>query len=97
MFELFDPALGVHITHGTNLPHWFQSNASYFVTFRTEDSIPADVSRRWYAHRADWLEHHGIPPAAPDWRAQLDRLPEYARRDFHKTFSQSYMEALDKG
>ncbi len=97
MFELFDPQLGVHIAHGTKLPHWFQPNASYFVTFRTEDSIPADVSRRWYARRADWLEHHGIPPSAPDWRTQLNQLPEYARREFHNTFSQEYMDALDKG
>jgi len=97
MFELFDPQLAVQISHGTNLPHWFQHNATYFITFRTEDSIPAEVSRKWYARRAAWLELHHIPPTAPDWRDQLNQLPEYARRQFHQTFSQSYMESLDKG
>ena len=97
LFDLFDPKADTRIQTGSSLPHWYQPGVSYFVTFRTEDSIPADVSRRWYAHRADWLSQHGISPADPIWRDQFARLPEHARRQFHETFSRQYMESLDKG
>jgi type I restriction enzyme R subunit len=97
MFELFDPKADVRIQAGSSLPHWYQAGVSYFVTFRTEDSIPADVSRRWYAQRANWLLQNGIPPDDPRWRDRLWQLPETARRQFHDTFSRQYLEALDKG
>ena len=97
MFELFDPKGDVRIEQGTHLPHWFQPRVSYFVTFRTEDSIPADVSRRWHARRAAWLAKHGISIGSPAWKTQLSALPEPLRREFHETFSREYMESLDKG
>src|SRR4051794_10756775 len=97
MFKLFDREAGVRIEQGSNLPHWFQPGASYFVTFRTEDSIPLDVSRRWYTRRFEWLQQHGIKPTTANWRGQLNELPETLRREFHEMFSQQYMEALDKG
>ena len=97
MFELFDPEGDVRITKGTNLPHWFQPGVTYFITFRTEDSIPANVSRRWYAERARWLGQHGIAASEGDWQDQLASLPKDLRRTFHETFSRQYMENLDKG
>ena len=97
MFELFDPKADVCIRAGSSLPHWYQAGVSYFVTFRTDDSIPADVSRRWHAQRADWLRHKGISADDPRWRDRLWELPEAARRQFHDTFSRQYMEMLDKG
>ena len=97
MFELFDPEAGVRIEKGASQPHWYQPGVSYFVTFRTEDSMPVEVSRRWYAQRADWLQRHGISMANRNWREQLDRLDVALRREFHETFSRQYLEALDKG
>jgi len=97
VFELFDPKGDVRIEKGTNLPHWFQQGVSYFVTFRTEDSIPADVSHRWHARRASWLAKRGISIGSPAWKTQLSKLPEALRREFHETFSREYMESLDKG
>ena len=97
MFELFDPKSDLRIERGANLPHWFQPGVSYFVTFRTEDSIPAEVSRRWHARRATWLLNHGISMCEPNWRDCLDRLAEDERREFHETFSRQYLESLDKG
>jgi putative transposase len=97
MFELFDPDADVRISMGTNLPHWYQPGVSYFVTFRTEDSMPVEVSRRWHAQRADWLERHGISMGNRNWRDQLDRLDVALRREFHETFSRQYLETLDKG
>jgi type I restriction enzyme R subunit len=97
VFELFDPKADVYIREGSSLPHWYQAGVSYFVTFRTEDSIPVDVSRRWHAQRADWLRRNGILPDAPKWQERLSQLPETARRQYHDTFSRQYLEALDKG
>jgi putative transposase len=97
MFELFDPDADVRIRMGTSLPHWYQPGVSYFVTFRTEDSMPVEVSRRWHAQRADWLQRHGISMGNRDWREQIDRLDVALRREFHETFSRQYLETLDKG
>jgi putative transposase len=97
MFDLFDPKEDVCIRQGSSLPHWYQPGVSYFVTFRTEDSIPADVGRRWHAQRADWLRRHGIALDDRTWRDRLLELPEASRRQYHETFSRQYLEFLDKG
>ena len=97
MFELFDPKSELRIERGANLPHWFQPGVSYFVTFRTEDSIPADVSRSRHARRAAWLLNHGISMSEPNWKDCLDQLAECERREFHETFSRQYLDSLDKG
>jgi type I restriction enzyme R subunit len=93
VFELFDPAAKFEIRHSTNLPHWHQPEVTYFVTFRTEDSIPTKVQQRWYAERAEWLKRHGIV----DYKLQFPGLPLLLRQEFHERFSRSYMENLDKG
>jgi type I restriction enzyme R subunit len=82
---------------GTSLPHWYQPGVSYFVTFRTEDSMSVEVSRRWHAQRADWLQRHKISMGNRNWQEQLDRLDAALRREFHETFSRQYLEALDRG
>ena len=97
MFELFDPSSEFRITDGTSLPHWYQPGVTYFVTFRTEDSLPAEVSRRWYAERGRWLEQRGISAPGPNWRDQLAALPRKQRKQLHESFSRQYMENLDKG
>ena len=97
MFKLFDPNSEFQITEGSNLPHWFQPQATYFITFRTEDSIPRHIVRRWYANRSAWLAQHSISISMPDWKDKLAELPEGLRKDFHHTFSRQYMEYLDKG
>ncbi len=60
-FEFYDPAMDVRVTAG-NLPHWFQPGVTYFITFRTADSLPAEVVELWLRRRNDWLERHGIDP-----------------------------------
>src|SRR5262245_46216057 len=97
MFELFDAQAEVRIEKGTNLPHWFQPGVSYFVTFRTDDSIPADVARRWRFARTEWLARHGILTNDPNWKLRFQQLAEPLRREFHETFSKQYMDALDRG
>jgi len=38
-----------------NLPHWFRAGATYFVTFRLADSVPAPVLRRWKQNQDEWI------------------------------------------
>ncbi|MCC6125077.1 MAG: transposase [Pirellulales bacterium] len=97
MFELFDPQGEFHVRAGSSLPHWHQPGISYFVTFRTADSIPEDVNRRWHAQRFDWLRRHGISLLDAEGKNRFSQLPEAARRQFHDTFSREHLEALDKG
>lgn len=44
-FQPFNPRADVAITH-RNLPHWQQPGATYFVTFRLADSLPAEARER---------------------------------------------------
>ena len=96
MFELFNPNGDLQIHRG-NLPHWFQAGATYFVTFRTEDSIPKGVADLWHRRRKDWLERHGICPVQPGWTKRLERLSETLLREYHDTFTREYLDSLDKG
>jgi len=95
-WELFDPDEEVRITAG-RLPHWFQPGRLYFITFRTDDSLPASVARLWRRQRDDWLRRRGIDPGSAGWASQLALLPASLRRQFHKTFSEEFLEHLDRG
>jgi REP-associated tyrosine transposase len=95
-FELFHPERAVRITAG-NLPHWYQPGVTYFITFRTEDSIPTELADVWYRRRADWLAGHGIRASEPGWKREFERLPEPLQDEFHREFSREFMEYLDRG
>ena len=45
-FSIYDPTAPVTVTHG-HLPHWEQVGSTYFITWRTADSIPKQVWERW--------------------------------------------------
>ncbi|MDZ4287885.1 MAG: hypothetical protein U0984_07995 [Prosthecobacter sp.] len=92
-FRFFDPTGRVTISRG-DLPHWDQEEATYFITWRTVDSIPKNVWVRWRKERQAWLLAHEINPALPDWRLELEHLPEDARRDFRR-FNRALENELD--
>ncbi len=94
-FELFDPRGEVTIREG-NLPHWYQPGVTYFVTFRTEDSVPQSLLRSWYSRRNDWLRRHGVDPASTNWKAQLRQSPDL-EHEFNAVFTREFMEYLDRG
>lgn len=52
-----------------NLPHWRQEGASYFVTFRQNDSLPQSKLRLLQAIRIDWEQRHPYPRSDEDWTA----------------------------
>lgn len=93
---LFDPDAGVDITHRF-LPHWFQTGATYFVSFRTADSMPASVLQRWLDERRAWLSAHGINPDDPDWHGSLQKLAPESRAVYHRTFTSAFHDHLDAG
>lgn len=95
MFEFFDKTEAFLVTRGA-LPHWHQPGTTYFVTFRTEDSVPQALNRAWHANRAQWLVNHGIDPSAKDWKLHLRRSLEL-EREYHATFTREFMEYLDRG
>ena len=82
-FQFFNPAAKVTISHG-HLPHWEQAGATYFITWRTADSIPREIWLRWREERDAWLLAHDINPASKDWRFDLEMLDEAAREDFRR-------------
>ena len=61
VFRPFNEAGEVRV-YVRNLPHWRQPGASYFVTFRQDDSIPASVLAQWRDERQRWYSAHGLDP-----------------------------------
>ncbi|MEX2316097.1 MAG: transposase [Pirellulales bacterium] len=94
MFELFDAKQDYSVRQGT-LPHWYQPGVTYFVTFRTEDSVPQSLLRSWHRRREDWLRRHGINSAASNWNAQLAAAPDL-EREYNAAFTRAFMEYLDR-
>lgn len=90
--QFFDPHAGVTVSRG-HLPHWDQEGATYFITWRTADSIPKTVWEKWRKERDVWLLEHGIDPGQKDWRLLLEDLPEAARHDFRQFTTRLESEA----
>jgi type I restriction enzyme R subunit len=90
-FELFDPDGDLRVTAG-NLPHWFQPGVTYFVTFRTEDSVPVELVARWRWEQSQWLARKGLGSMA-----DLKRLSAGRQQEFHTHFSRAYHDYLDRG
>ncbi len=70
---------------------------TYFITWRTDDSVPRDVADLWYRRRDDWLRRHKIDPCKRRWSARLEELPDAEQREFHNTFSREFLTYLDRG
>jgi len=94
-FELFDPQGELSIREG-HLPHWRQPGVTYFVTFRTDDSVPQTLLRAWHARRDVWLHRHGIDPSSGRWKATLRENPDL-EDEYHAKFTRQFMDYLDRG
>jgi REP element-mobilizing transposase RayT len=68
-----------------NLPHWEQHGATYFVTFRLADSVPASLRAEWREELDRWLAHHPKPWDSP------------TAFEYHERFVQSREDWLDRG
>ena len=74
-FQAFDRTKPVANLSG-NLPHWRQSGTTYFVTFRTADSLPKEKLDQWEAERVEWMRTHPEPHSDADRREYYERFPE---------------------
>ncbi|MFO1486791.1 MAG: transposase [Verrucomicrobiaceae bacterium] len=82
--KFFNPF--AEIEHTANkLPHWQQPGATYFITFRLGDSIPAELRNRWLTEREQWLLLHPKP-----WPLEVETA-------YHLRFSQQMDQWLDAG
>jgi REP element-mobilizing transposase RayT len=95
-FQFFDPEAEVEISQRC-LPHWGQDGATYFITFRTADSLPEPVIRGWREERDNWLRRHKINPLSRNLDELRQALPQPARREYHNTFNARWHELLDAG
>jgi carbamoylphosphate synthase large subunit/REP element-mobilizing transposase RayT len=68
-----------------NLPHWEQEGATYFITFRLADAVPADLLREWKEERKTWLGAHPEP-----WDAKT-------KYEYQKRFQDDRERWLDQG
>ena len=56
----FNPYAPIWI-HERKLPHWQQTDALYFLTWRLADSVPASRMREWTVERKAWFAAHPLP------------------------------------
>ena len=82
--HFFDPHASVAKLSG-NLPHWRQPGATYFVTFRTADSLPQEKLEQWSRERLAWLQHH------PEPHAEAEQL------EYHTLFTKRFELWMDAG
>ncbi|MEY2537092.1 MAG: hypothetical protein QOG67_832 [Verrucomicrobiota bacterium] len=84
LIRAFDPTESVGNLSG-NLPHWRQDGSTYFVTFRTVDSLPQGKLQRWLEERAEWLQKNPEPHN------------EIQHRDYWELFPARLQYWLDQG
>ncbi len=92
-WRAFDPKSAFSIESHIR-PHWSQTGAVVFVTFRTKDSIPADVIHRWHREKLEWLRSKGIS-CDGDLETAVSSLLEKDRNAFHKHFRRAREIFLD--
>lgn len=100
VFRPFNPhgPLTVYIR---NLPHWRQPGATYFVTFRLDDSIPAKVLAAWLDSRDRFYRAHRINAdlRASDpqqFNENYRRIPAGIRRAFEREQAKMLHDELDR-
>jgi REP element-mobilizing transposase RayT len=75
-----------------NLPHWEYPGATYFLTFRLSDSLPAGLQRGLQIQRAAWLRANNLQ----DQRGMDDLTPKL-RKEYHCRFTSKEHQWLDEG
>jgi REP element-mobilizing transposase RayT len=82
--RFFNPYEEIRFTENL-LPHWQQKSATYFITFRLADSIPAHLRTQWEDEREVWLRFHPEP-----WNTETEQ-------EYHHRFTNAIERWLDAG
>jgi hypothetical protein len=69
--------LDIPTTRRRNLPHWEVSGATYFLTFRLADSMPAGVVKELEWKSCAWLQLHGLTDRREIWGVSAAAQKEY--------------------
>ena len=85
-FQPMNPQENITIRSGANLPHWTQDGATYAVTFRLADSLPAQILQQWTEDRNYLTERSIKGDLSPKERTELQKL-----------FTEKIDAALDAG
>lgn len=96
-FQPFDERGEVRIYEHGILPHWRQDGCTYFVTFRTADSLPQSVRDRLKHARVVWLRKHDIDANHPDWKRQFAKLSPRFQRQYEREIGDRLNQQLDRG
>ena len=96
-FKPFDPHAEVEF-YRRHLPHWRQSGATYFATFRLADSIPKNMLLQWRDERMLWLKAHGIGEGMSEneKKKRYAAIPEKERRRVEKNDAKRLHIELDR-
>jgi len=79
---------GIDKRRGAHLPHWTKEGATYAVTFRLGDSLPAKVVESWRKQREEIVQR----------AKSLGRsLSTHERKQLHKLYSARIESYLDAG
>ena len=92
--ELFDPSADL-LVHDRCRPHWSQAGAIVFVTFRTYDSIPREVIRRWDREKTEWVARRGLGSRDQHWSQLVELLSVEDRVKFERQFERCRERFLD--
>ena len=96
-FVPFDPEKATR-GYRRNLPHWRQEGATYFVTCRLADALPAEVLELLRGRQKSWLAARGIEwDQGGAWKRRLDELPDEERQRFRRVFTRAVQRHLDQG
>jgi putative transposase len=97
-FRFVNTDIAPDVTH-RRLPHWEQPEVCYFLTFRTADSLPANVASLYREKRLHWLQTKGIHPTSPtiNWQELISKLAPPELREYQQEFSREFHHLLDAG
>src|SRR2546421_11442007 len=86
-----DKPLTVYQRH---LPHWRQDGATYFVTFRLDDSLPQSKLAELDSLKAEWERRNGLSGTAQESRPTPSNV---ALEELARQIQERVERCLDQG
>ena len=90
----YDPAAPIAVMEG-KLPHLRQDGTTYFVTFRTADSLPEKKLDEWSAERELWMQQNPEPHTAEQRLEYWQRFPERIQRWLDECYGECLLARPD--
>lgn len=83
--RFYNPTADMRVYHN-RVPHWDQMGATYFLTFRLADAVPAEALHAYVIERQQWMATHPAPP----WPPEIEK-------EYHRKFTGRFERWLDRG